>query len=135
MLRGLPPNTRTTVKVRTVPRIGTASPYSSASSVTPTTRPYRPTSVTLRERRDTVTAVRWVAPTYTGSTSIRRWIVRYKVNDGRWKRLVVTNPEASRAVVRGLPVRGVLKVRVAAVNRDERSRFTPVATAVMGPGR
>jgi len=135
VLRGLPANTRTTVKVRTLPRVGTASPFSPSSSVTPTTRPYRPTAVTLRERRDRVTAVRWVAPTYTGSTSLRRWVVRYKVNDGRWKRTVVANPDARRLVVRGLPVRGVLKVRVAAVNRDERSRFTPVATAVMRPGR
>jgi hypothetical protein len=134
-LSGLPTSARTTVKVRTVPHVGTASTYSPSSSVIPTTRPAPPTAVTLRERRDTVTAVRWVPPTYTGSTSLRQWVVRYKVDDRRWKRTVVANPDARQVVVRGLPTRGTLQVRVAAVNRDERSRFTPVAMAVMRPGR
>jgi hypothetical protein len=134
VLRGLPPNTRTTVKVRTVPQAGATSGYSASASVTPTTRPYQPTGVRLRERRDTVTAIKWTPPTYTGSTQLRRWIVRYKVDDGRWKRVTVNRPDARRLVVRGLPVQGTLQVRVAAVNRDERSRFAP-ATAVLRPGR
>jgi hypothetical protein len=135
VLRGLPPNTRTLVKVREVPRVGTESEFSSTVSVTPTTRPYQPTGVTVRERRDSVAVIRWASPAYTGATPVQRWIVRYRVDDGRWKRVSVTSADARRLVVRSLPTTGTIQVRVAAVNRQERSRFTPVTAAAMRPGQ
>lgn len=129
VLRGLPRDVRTLVRVREVPTLGTASAFSRAAAVRPSKKPDRPQSVTIRVRRSSVAAVRWQPPAYPGRGTIQSWVVKSRVQDGPWSRTRVRPGSTTVAVLRGLPSRGELDVRVAAVNRHGRSPFAPVVSA------
>jgi len=125
---GLTPDVRVPVQVREVQSAGEPSLYTETVWVRPTRRPYAPTNVSLRLKRPSVVVVRWQDPAFTGRSPVQRWVVRYRVDDGTWARRVVRDADANRKRLARLPVRGELDVRVAAVNRQGRSPFSPVVS-------
>lgn len=128
-IKGLTPDVKTLVRVRDWPTLGSPSKYSPSAAVLTTNRPHRPEQVRLRVRKPGVVAVRWQAPDYTGRGPLTGWVVRYQVDEGRWKRTTVAGADADRVVLRSLPRHGVLDVRMRASNKSYNSRLTPAVTA------
>lgn len=132
VVRGLPPDVLTRVKVREVPIAGAPSAFTRPVSVRPGKRPSRPENVSLRARRPTVVAARWQDPAYSGRGPVKAWVVRYRVDDGRWERERLRDRRKNVFVIRGLPRRGEVDVRIAAVNKHGSSRLTPIVTLDLG---
>lgn len=131
VLKGLPRDVRTLVRVREVPTLGTASVFSRADAVRPSRKPDSPQSVILRVRKSGVAAVRWQPPSYTGRGPVTAWVVKSRVDDSAWSRTRVRSGSKTLAVLRGLPASGELDVRVAAVNRHGRSAFAPIVSTTL----
>jgi hypothetical protein len=137
-LRSLPPDVRTEVKVREVPVVGSPSPFTAPARVRPSKRPSRPQAVTVHVRRPGVAAVRWQDPAYSGTAPVDEWVARFAVDRsadrtrGGSGRMRVADRDTNLLVLRDLPARGLLQVRLAAVNEHGRSAFsraTPVQLA------
>lgn len=128
VIKGLRPGVRVPVQVRELNAGAKASAFTTTTWVRPTRRPYAPSTVSLRLKRPTVAVVRWQDSTFAGRSPVQRWVLTYRVDDGAWSRTVVRNADANRQRLARLPARGELDVRVAAVNRQGRSPFSPVVS-------
>jgi hypothetical protein len=133
ILRRLTPDVRTRVKVRIVPSVGTPSPYTATQTVRPTRRPHPPANVRTRLRRSGVAVVRWQEPGYVGRSAVQAWVLKHRTDERGWRRTKVRDNDRHRVILRRLPTSGDLEVRVAAVNRQGRSRFSPIVSTPLRP--
>lgn len=125
---GLSPGVRVPVQVREITASAEPSEYSGSTWVRPTRRPHAPQDVSLRLKRTSIAVVRWHEPSYTGRSPVRAWLVRYRVDDGRWLSTRLPGDSRQRYRLTRLPAAGEVDVRVAAVNGQGRSAFSGIVS-------